>query len=542
MPNVTVKERKYTTAELSAMVPNSGTVLIDVTKKALVVGDGVTAGGVPAAKETHTHADATTSVAGFMSAADKTKLDGLSGSSLPPAATLATPNTIVLRDASGNFSVNTMTGNVTGNVSGSAASITGNLTGDVTSVGMVTTLPTTGVSAGTYGTSTQVPQFTVDSKGRVTAVSNVVISSTSGPAGGDLTGTYPNPSIKNSGVVAGTFGSATQVGQFTVNAKGIITSAANVSVAGTPPGGAAGGDLTGTYPNPTVATVGGATSANIAAGVSLANASTATATANTIPRRDSNGKFKSGQTQVGDASDTVTTKLYVDTFSGGAKHAAIFRRNAGVQEVSIDGAAFTTVSASTFSVPSNVGFIEYYVIGAGGGGCGTNNNGGAAGAVRSGVAIVVPGSSLTVSVGTGGAGGSGGNGSAGGSSSISGLANQGDGVTSITASGGNPGTSGGVGGVFPQSSGLESQAAFGRITGKYINGIGAGGSTTGSGGGMNDYANLYGFGTSFPSLRAFPYNCGGGGSGTGDGGIGCGGGGNAAGGGDGGNGRVVILY
>lgn len=57
-------------------------------------------------------------------------------------------------------------------------------------------------------------------------------SAPSGAAGGDLTGTYPSPTLATSGASANTYGSATQVAQIAVDAKGRITTASNVSISG----------------------------------------------------------------------------------------------------------------------------------------------------------------------------------------------------------------------------------------------------------------------------------------------------------------------
>lgn len=139
---------------------------------------------------------------------------------------------------------------ITGDLSAGPVSFNG--AGNVTLNG---TINNTGVSAGTYGSDTEVPVFTVNGQGRLTGAGTTPIdfgAATVSRADGlttardfyitgdgfassvsfnGLANVGLGLTLSNTGVVAGTYGSATQVGILTVDSKGRVIQASNVGIA-----------------------------------------------------------------------------------------------------------------------------------------------------------------------------------------------------------------------------------------------------------------------------------------------------------------------
>ena len=145
-----LKLRRGTTTQHGSFTGAEGEVTIDTTKDTAVVHDGSQAGGRPLAREDLTNVSSST-IAGRLSN-DSIAPAKIGAGTLPSDVTVASANlvdgTIVNADIASN------------------AGIAG------------TKLENSGVTAGSYGSSSAIPIVTVDAQGLVTAASTTAIDST----------------------------------------------------------------------------------------------------------------------------------------------------------------------------------------------------------------------------------------------------------------------------------------------------------------------------------------------------------------------------
>ena len=274
---------------------------------------------------------------------------GKVANSATTATAANTPNTIVLRDGSGNFNAGTIVASLTGAASLNVLKGGDTMTGTLQLPAGTTALPSlifTGSTTSGLSASAGNLSFSTSGAERLKIASGGTISinafTTPGIIHNDASGNLSSSLIVNADISAGAAIADTKLATISTAGK-VANSATTATSANTPStivlrdgagnfaagtitanlsgnattattatnfSGSLAGDVTGTQGATIVSTVGGQTAANVAAATVLANAATNLNTPNAIVRRDNTGSFAA---QVISLVDTIATGNVVFT-------------------------------------------------------------------------------------------------------------------------------------------------------------------------------------------------------------------------------------
>ena len=254
--------------------------------------------------------------------------------------------------------------------------------GDITTPqgSTTTTLSNSGVSAGVYGTSSLVPQITVDSKGRITSAINVGIA---GSAGGTVTSvgvTSSTLSITNSpvtftgdigvnlptsGVTAGTVGSSTQIPVITADAQGRITALTTAAISTLSPTGVTAGtygaaNSVAAFDVNSFGQLTGATSSLISISSAQITGLLATSQIPTISTSQISGLAASATTNTTNASNITSGTLQVGIFPASGVTPGTYGSSTQIPVLAVDSIGRITLAstATAAGTPTSVGYLR----------------------------------------------------------------------------------------------------------------------------------------------------------------------------------------